>query len=828
MARRAHPPSNVAGSRRLHQRLATVPFGVIALSLRAIPIGLALAGIAAAQNTPSPSSQMIYAIPAGPLGGALSEFAIQAHVTVQVDSRLVAGLNAQGLHGAYTIANGFAALLEGKNLEIAQSGPGVFLVRSRPAPSAAVGDTLLPAITVKSAASPAADGYGATQASGASKTDTLLIETPASISVVTHEQMVDQNAQTISQALRYTPGVVADQRGINEDSLEYLYSRGFQAETYLDGLRLPSPGQAGFNIATRDAYLLDHIESIRGPASVLYGQSPPGGIINAVSKLPTTTPLHELFVEGGSHGRLRSGFDFGGPANADGSLAYRLTGVGLTTGTQTHGVRQEKIAVAPSITWTPDARTSLTLTASYQKDPNAGAFNYVPAVGTVLPGKVHIPRSFNTGDPGFDRYTKEEASIGYAFEHRFNDVLEVKQNFRYLHNKQTIHHVGDGSNYDATGTALERVAYNNFGTFNSVAIDNQAIATFDTGPLKHKVLVGFDFQNNQYDHHLYYGSKDDSNAPDLSIRNPMYHQAIPTPDFLLGTSIEQRIRQAGLYAQDQISIQKLTLVGGLRQDWADMHTVSYKTRDANDQTDHALTGHAGVIYNFDTGLAPYVSYSTSFQPQSGSTDTGKSLKPSKGEQYEVGIKYQPAQTRSFFTAAVFDLRQTNLTVANSLFPGSVTQTGEVRSRGLELEGHAFLTDSLQLIASYTYDDVKNTRATADILDKAPAGIPKNMASLWLSYDLPGDIAPGLKLGAGGRFIASSYGDPKNTFRVPAHTLADLSVQYDLGRTMPQFKGVALSLNVSNLFDKTYVTCTDLTYCTYGQGRLVLAGMKYQW
>jgi iron complex outermembrane receptor protein len=195
---------------------------------------------------------------------------------------------------------------------------------------------------------------------------------------------------------------------------------------------------------------------------------------------------------------------------------------------------------------------------------------------------------------------------------------------------------------------------------------------------------------------------------------------------------------------------------------------------------------------------------------------------------EAGIKIQPGDGKSFVTLAAYDLRQTNVTVSNSLYTGSVTQTGEVRSRGVEAEAHAYLTDRLQLIGSYTHDEVKNTSATANILGKAPAGIPEDMAALWLSWDLPEGTLPGLKLSAGGRYVGGSYGNPTNTFRVPSYTLADLGVQYELGRVVPRLNGAALGVNVANLFDRTYVTCTNMTYCTFGQGRQVLASLKYRW
>lgn len=806
-------------------KVRSATYGLVAVLMASACYAPAQAQQPASSNQRAPAGN--YTIAAGSLGSAIVHFGDQAGVQVLYQAALVQGKTTRGLSGSYTREEALRRLLSGTGLSYSFSNANtVTLVPvGQSAPSdAADGATALAPITVQGATN-GTTGYVATRAVGGTKTDTPLIETPASVSVVTHQQITDQNAKSISQALRYTPGVVAEQRGINEDSLEYLYSRGFQANTYVDGLLVPF---TGFNIATRDAYLIDSIESIQGPASVLYGQSPPGGIVDVQTKQPLETPYHDVFIETGSHDRIESGFDFSGPVAGTDDLFYRLTAIGLTTHTQTEFVDQKRIAIAPSFTLKPDEDTKLTVTANYQRDPDAGAFNYVPAVGTVLPGLVHIPRSFNTGDPSYDSYSKTEASIGYSLEHRFNDVWQVKQNFRYLYNDQTIHHVGDGSNYDATGTALDRIAYNNFGTVSAYTLDNQAIATFDTGPVSHKALFGFDYQNIQYNHHLYYGGITDPASPSLSITDPVYYQDIPTPTFMLGTSNKTRTEQEGLYAQDQIKLGKATFIGSLRQDWSQSNVVSYKDGSVTDQDANALTGRVGFIYNFDNGLAPYVSYSTSFQPQSGTTDTGAALDPTKGKQIEVGLKYQPTGWDSYVTASLFDLRQTNVTVSNSLYPGSITQTGEVRSRGFEIEARAFLTDDLQAIASYTYNDVKNTHATASILDNAPAGIPSNMASLWLSYDMPDSIAPGLKIMGGTRFVGESYGDAANSFKVPSYTLFDAGIQYDFSKSLPKAKGLTASLNVTNLLDKTYATCTSSLYCTYGDGRAVFASLHYKW
>ena len=673
-------------------------------------------------------------------------------------------------------------------------------------------------------------GYVAPTSAGATKTDTPLMQTPASVSVVTHQQIVDQNAQSVSQALRYTPGVVAEQRGINEDSLEYLYSRGFQASTFLDGLPIAPPTSTGtgvgFNFSTRDPYFIDRIESIRGPLSVLFGQVPPGGFFNLVSKQPTDTPYHEVFVQTGSYGRAQGGFDFSGPLTDDKQWLYRLTGIGLNTGTQTDYVDQQRLAISPAITWRPDQDTKLTIIANYQNDPKAGAFNYVPAVGTVLPGPVKIGPSFDTGNPNFDQFKKQDTSVGYSFEHQIDNIWQVKQNVRYSYDQIYIQNAADGAASTNGGTAIERAPYINAGTLGTFAIDNQAIANFNTGWLKHQVVFGVDYQNYQYNHQFLEGYNTAPNPPALSLTNPVY-QSIALPDFLLGTSTRQSTGQTGLYAQDQIGIGKLTIVGGLREDWSTSHIVPYKTGStATDQDSNSLTGRIGAIYNFDSGVAPYVSYATSFQPQLGTNAAGVAFSPTEGEQTEVGIKYQPLGTRNLFTIAAFDLTQTNVVV--SLGGGASAQIGAVRSRGVELEARTYLTENLQMIAAYTFDKAENVDGIPSTVGLVPNGIPRNMASTWLSYDMPTNIAPGLKISGGVRYLDSTW-DTANAFKVPPFTLVDLGVQYDLGRQFATLKGYSTGISVSNLFDKEYIaSCINAAYCVYGQGRLVLANLKYRW
>ncbi|MDE1182640.1 TonB-dependent siderophore receptor [Paraburkholderia sp.] len=691
-----------------------------------------------------------------------------------------------------------------------------------PASGATAGGTL-PAVVVKgkdnaeTGTGPVV-GYVAHQSTAGTKTDTPLIKTPQAISVVTRDQMDVQGAQSVAQALRYTSGMNPEQRGTNTDSLEYLYARGFLVDEFWNGLRTPGPaGGFGYNVTSFDPYMFERIELLHGPASVLYGQSSPGGTVNLVSKMPTEQPLHEVGFTTGSYGRVQGYFDFSGPIDKDGKVLYRLTADGFNTGTQTDYVNQQRVAISPTITWRPTKDTTLTVFANYQADPEAGIYTSVP--------RGYPSRSLYPGEPGYDSFRKTQESIGYQFDQRLNDVWSFRQSYRFLHNSETVKYVGNNG-FAADGETLSRTPYLNRGMVNSHTVDNQVHAKFDLGPVKQNVTVGLDYQNTQFNHY-FFGSL--ASTPGLNVNDPVYGQAIPASTFMYATSNAQSIKQLGVYAQDQIDVGKLSFLFGVREDWASEDQTSYKTGATTSQFNRAFTWRAGTVYTFDNGVAPYFNYSRGFQPQVGSTYGGEAFAPLTSEQYEVGVKLQPKGFNSFVTVSAFHLTENNVATTDPLHSGFSVLTGEVRSQGFEVEGHASLTNNLQLIASYTYTNLLNTKSNSASVNKVPVGIPRNTASLWADYTVTGGPLAGVLFGGGVRYIGGSYGDTANSFLTSSATLVDLSLRYDLGRRFANLQGWTASLNVTNLLDRKYLaSCTSASYCYWGQGRLLLAGAKYQW
>lgn len=701
------------------------------------------------------------------------------------------------------------------------------------------------------------NGYVATRSTTGSKSDTPILQTPQSISVVTQDQIWAQGARSVAEALRYEAGVVSETRV--GDRFDNVFIRGYGGfggnANYLhfwDGLRLPKG--VSYAMPSVDPYLLERIEIARGPGSVLYGQNNLGGLVNLISKSPTAVPYHEVFTRFGNNNRVEGGFDFSGPVDPDGKLLYRLTGLGRKADTDVNYQTTERYLIAPSITWRPDLDTSLTVRASYDHDPSSYQPNWLPALGTLQRNpNGQIPRDFFAGHPDFNKYDRKQATVGYEFERHLNDTWTVRQNFRYM-NVDSDFKALSATGFGAAGSCgvgtpanlcLARSSTHYIENLDAVALDNQAEAKFNTGWLQHTLLMGVDYQKSWAS--ATYGNSVPATAPrNINYLNPNYG-VIAAP--ALTNTIDQDRQQVGLYAQDQIKLGKLVMTLGVRNDWADATSVtklisSGATTNNARPSDSATTWRAGASYLFDNGLAPYLSYSTSFDPTIGTDYTGAAFLPTTGEQYEVGLKFQPVNFNGMFMVSYYELTQQNVltldsTHAFSAFPKCTqsgpycqTQVGEIRSKGIELSAKATISQGLDLIASYAHTDIVTTKSSqSSVQGKVPVGAPANTASLWLDYTIQGGPLSGFGFGGGARYVGSTYGDTTNTnaMIVPSFVLADATIHYDLAGLSPQLRGWRAAVNMTNVFDKYYVSaCASATQCFVGNGRSTMGTLRYQW
>ncbi|WP_369790420.1 ferrichrome porin FhuA [Rouxiella sp. WC2420] len=656
--------------------------------------------------------------------------------------------------------------------------------------------------------------YVAKQSATGTKTDTPLVKTPQSISVVTREQMDLLQPASVKDAFSYTPGVMVDNRG-SSNAYDSVNIRGFSqigTNIYLDGLTLPGDNYSNFQI---DPYLLERAELMRGPVSVLYGKSDPGGIISLVSKRPTTETIHEVQFKTGTDGFYQTGFDFGGDVNNDDRYTYRLTGVARDTNQMQTGESSKSYAIAPAFTWHPDDKTTFTFLSDFQNQPDTGYYGWLPEQGTVRDGAGgKLSRHFNDGEPGFNKLSRKQKLVGYAFSHTFDDVWTVRQNLHYG-TIGTDYRSIYGAGVSATDpTQLSRGVMNDREHLSTFAVDTQLQAKYDTGTVAHTTLLGIDYQHLRNDIKYQSGS-----ASNLSLINPQYGNQNVT--YTGSASLLDRQEQTGLYAQDQAQWNKWMFTLGGRYDWATTESTNrLNDNSVSKQKDGEFTWRGGVNYLFDSGFAPYASYSESFEPTSGSDFSGNTFQASRAKQYETGIKYAPNNALISGSIAVYQLtKDKNLSTDpdHTLFS---VQTGEIRSRGLEFETKAAVNENINLLASFTYTDAKYTKDES-YKGNRPYEIPKYMASLWSDYTFYETALSGLTLGAGVRYVGTSYGDDANTFKVDPYTIWDAAIKYDLGRFgMP---GSSLAVNVNNLFDKKYVSSCYATYaCYWGAERQVTA------
>ena len=710
-------------------------------------------------------------------------------------------------------------------------------------------------ITVTAAPAPQESAWGpaatiaARQSATGTKTDTPIQKVPQSISVVTAEEMALHQPKSVKEALSYTPGVSVGTRGAS-NTYDHLIIRGFAAEgqsqnNYLNGLKL----QGNFyNDAVIDPYMLERAEIMRGPVSVLYGKSSPGGLLNMVSKRPTTEPLKEVQFKAGTDSLFQTGFDFSDSLDDDGVYSYRLTGLARSANAQQKGSEEQRYAIAPAFTWRPDDKTNFTFLSYFQNEPETGYYGWLPKEGTVepLPNGKRLPTDFNEGAKN-NTYSRNEKMIGYSFGHEFNDTFTVRQNLRFAQNKvsqKSVYGYGMCSDplYTKDQEALKAspclsIPQSQWGhtltrqyvidneKLENFSVDTQLQSKFATGSVGHTLLTGVDFMRMRNDIDSWFGYAGSVAPSDIYNldRSDFDFGAHPNPSGPYRVLLKQK--QTGLYVQDQAQWDKVLVTLGGRYDWADQSSFNRDYGNKSERDDKEFTWRGGVNYLFDNGVTPYFSYSESFEPASQTDANGDLFAPSKGKQYEVGVKYVPEDRPIVVTGALYQLTKTNNLMADpngSLFS---VEGGEIRARGVELEAKAALSASVNVVGSYTYTDAEYTTDTT-YKGNTPAQVPKHMASLWADYTFFDGPLSGLTLGTGGRYTGSSYGDPANSFKVGSYTVVDALVRYDLARV--GMAGSNVALHVNNLFDREYVASCFNTYgCFWGAERQVVATATFR-
>lgn len=653
------------------------------------------------------------------------------------------------------------------------------------------------------------EGYNPSSASTATRTDTPLRDIPQSIQVVPQQVLEDRNVQTVNQAIETVSGV------IDGGDTVFRIFRGFstlETSQLRDGYRL---GSSYLVVPEESIASVERVEVLKGPGSVLFGALDPGGVINTVTKKPLDEPFYELSFEAGNRGFLQPGIDLSGPLTDDGTALYRFIAEYNTFDGYFDGGDKENVLIAPSVSLNIGDRTTLDLFYEYSRyagDLYGGLSTLARSDGSLLPREINV-----WGNPDLTFDERQSHEYGFALEHQFNDNLQLRSAFA-------------ANNFDIPGQRfavpigliddrfveffyLDRTDSSDV-YFGQIDL----LSNFNTGSVEHQLLFGFDFENNSQ---TFAGFTTPDPLPLLDVLNPDYDVARPTdlvPDF----AFDQQLEHYGVFLQDQIKFSdnwKL-LVGG-RYDWVsnDLENRS-DTVDQPVTNDGAFSPRIGLVYQPSDTVSLYGSYSRSFL-QTNAFSGGQAFEPTRGTQYEVGIKTDFLDNRLSATLAAYHITKTNVVTTDPDNPFFSIQTGEQRSQGIELDVSGEILPGWNVIASYAYTDAEVTEDNDIPIGNQLNNAPFNQASLWTTYEIQeGDLA-GLGFGLGLFYVGERQGDLANSFELDDYLRTDAALYYRRDR-------LKAAINVRNLFDIDYVGFSDSpTYIRRGEPFTIIGSLSWE-
>ena len=564
--------------------------------------------------------------------------------------------------------------------------------------------------------------YLVPDASGGTKTDTPVMETPVSIQVVPQQVLVDQQTVRLEDALQNVSGVIPtnDSYGTNDS----FTIRGFdQLElTYEDGLRLDQYSNAGFPL---DLANVEKIEVVKGPASVLYGQAEPGGLVNIVTKRPLEKSYYSLQQQFGSYDFYRTTFDATGPLGR--TLFYRFNLDYENAGSFRNFVYTNQVALFPTIEWKISDRTQITAQFMYA-DGTIVTDNGIPLLSDGTPAKVSTRNNY--AEPNSNRTPTTQYSIKLLGSHEFSSNWKLAAAYKsgYYDSPvlNSVFYLGD---VDANGD-LQRLGftekYFNHWTHQTVA---DLTGKFSVHGIKNTLLAGFDYyyQDGRYDANLYFP------AP-INIYNPVYGQPYLPPDPANDFAVHNGQQAYGGYLQDQVALPShLFLMAGLRLDRVDTYNNGYDPTASNVHDRPSPTPRAGILWQPIQSASLYFSYSGNYgaTPLGAVTPDGKPLPPQSAQQYEFGVKTEWLNRRLSATASVYQIKKQNIPTTDPSNPLYSVAVGEARSRGFEADVSGQITANWKIIGGYSYIDCITTKddSIPSLAGLRFPGAPTNSGSL---------------------------------------------------------------------------------------------------
>ena len=637
------------------------------------------------------------------------------------------------------------------------------------------------------------DDYVVPDATTATRTDTPLKDIPQSIQVVPQQVIEDQQATRLEDVLRNVSGVSAgDSFG---DSVERFVIRGFAQDTTLvNGFRQGAFGQ-GFPSLEG----LERIEVLKGPASILYGNLEPGGVVNLVTKKPLSEPFAETSIELGNFGLFQSSFDFSDAVDSDKKLLYRLNAnFEATDGFRDFEQDTTRVSLSPTISWQIGENTDLLLDFNYLDRANPFDRGIV-AIGDDV-ANIPFDRIFQQPD---DEYELEQLSASYQLEHRFNDKWKLRNSFRLVS--------ADSSNFTLDSLfiedsgILERGFRRNEDLNENYTVQTNVVGEFKMGKIEHQLLAGVDFDRST-------GVGRQGRLPDdpVFLIDIFTLEADPVPDIepedLTSFVRDENIRAdlIGIYLQDQISLgEQFEFLAGGRLDIYDQQTIDFTEDLTSEQSQEKFSPRVGIVYQPVEPVSLYASYSTSFNPDpfNSTTVDGEVLEPSTGTQYELGVKGEFLDGNLTTTLAFYQIDRDNEATTDPDNPDFSIAAGEVRSRGIELDVAGEILPGWNIIAAYAYTDAEITESNDFPVGNRLENVPENSASLWTTYQIQQGSLQGLGLGAGVFFVGDRQGDLDNTFTLPSYIRTDAALFY-------RRDDWQANLNFQNLFDVDYIRSSE--------------------
>jgi len=692
-------------------------------------------------------------------------------------------------------------------LGLATLAPSILLAQTTESsvPTTAADTNQLPAVNVS------ADGDAETRYNAAktqvSKSSVPLSQTPLSISVVPRAVLDSQQAVTLADALKNAPGVVSGQYG--RRGWDDLIIRGQVASDslYLDGLRT-----AASNRVAEQLFGLEQVEVLKGPGSLLYGLVLPGGLVNMVSKRPQGYDFANADVTVGSHDFRQATIDLNKSLSENGKQAFRINGLISNANDATDYVWYKNRYIAPSLSLDLGARTDFTILSSFQER------GYIRQQGLPLSGSINrnvngsIPRSRFTGEPAARPYNATETRLGYSLTHRFDDGWTLNNNLRWQQFAMSGQLV---ANTAVTGTTLTRTGTDQ--TFNgeTFTMDTNLQRSFNTAVGKHQITFGSDYLNTREDARSF-----TCTVASLNVYNPVYGARVVCPA-VPNTNTSTTVRDLGVYLRDQIQFgDHWQLLAGLRRDNTSTYSDNIRTATHTDNPASANTGSVALMVEVLRGVRPYVSYSTSFYPNSGNDVGGNTFKPETGKQLEAGVKIELDEGRTNLNVALFDLRRRNVLQTD---PNNTTfkiAVGEQHSQGGEIGVTSDFRNGVSLMAGYSYtsavisdDGGQKLTTVGQWLDN----VPRHNFNTSARYRFNGELT-GWELNGG---VHGQSRQRTNGYSLPGYVLTDVGVAYNAARWRA-------ALNVKNIFNTQYYAGGLANAVALGDDRVVMLTLGYRY